>query len=61
MQKQLETQIKTLAGATHEASMKDVGLRITTAENRIEKHRKRLKLVEELEGATPIVKEVRQL
>jgi hypothetical protein len=50
-----------LAGATHEtnlskvANLSEVAKRVLTMENMIEKHRKRLKWVEEIQGNTPIV------
>jgi hypothetical protein len=74
LQKSLEHQIKVLAGATHAASIdesnepthkvrsvKEIAKRLQECCNAVEKHRKRLKLVEELDGGTPIVKEVKQL
>jgi hypothetical protein len=61
LQKTIEGQLKELAGATHEASLKDVAGRVQMNENRIEKHRKRLKYVENIDGGSLIVKEVKQL
>jgi hypothetical protein len=66
--------LKALAGATHASStdesnvpttkvtsVKELAKRLQECCNAVEKHRKRLKLVEDLEGTKPIVKEVQQL
>jgi hypothetical protein len=60
-QKKMEVQLSAIVGASHECSLTDVAKKAQEAFNAVEKHRKRLKNVEYLEGTTPIVKEVKQL
>jgi hypothetical protein len=61
LQKHFEVKISTIVGASHECSLTDVAKKAQEAFNAVEKHRKRLRHVEDLTGSAVIVKEVKSL
>jgi hypothetical protein len=61
LQKDMDDKLKTLAGATHLASLHEVTKKVQYVFNSQEAHRKRLKNLEDIEGVTPLVKEIKRM